>query len=98
ARKLAALPRDAEGRTAIECFDEDFRDGYAAWACSYETPNPLIQIEEPLIKALIPEGAGKQSLDAACGTGRHCLHLVNKNYQVVVLDASEAILRHAQQK
>ena len=79
--------------------EKDCLDGYAAWSATYDyLPNPLIQIEEPIIQELIvPLPIGK-ALDAACGTGRHAPHLATLGYEVIGVDTSPNMLAHARTK
>jgi len=46
-------------------------EGYERWAPTYdEAPNPLLNLEERKLTALLPDVGGKCVLDLACGTGR----------------------------
>jgi ubiquinone/menaquinone biosynthesis C-methylase UbiE len=68
-------------------------DGYGRWAATYDaTPNPLIRLEEPVVRALLAELAPGDALDAACGTGRHTAFLAARGHRVVGIDASAAML------
>src|SRR5581483_11588369 len=79
-----ARARVAETRKLLAGFDAgvpaieidvpelEVRTGYAAWSETYDaTPNPLIRVEEPVVRRLIDETPVGRALDAACGTGRH---------------------------
>ena len=79
--------------------ERDCVSGYAAWSATYDyLPNPLIQIEEPIIQSLVkPLPIGK-ALDAACGTGRHAAHLATLGYEVIGVDTSPDMLSHARTK
>ncbi len=53
-------------------------EGYSRWAREYDDyPNPLIMIEEPIVRALVETSLGaapaRRVLEVACGTGRHTL-------------------------
>lgn len=74
-------------------------DGYAKWADSYDAyPNGLIKIEEPIVRALLGDVAGKRVLDAGCGTGRHTQWLAQQGARVVGVDPSPEMLAHARAK
>jgi ubiquinone/menaquinone biosynthesis C-methylase UbiE len=46
-------------------------EGYARWAATYDhAPNPLLNLEERKLAALLPDLRGKRVLDLGCGTGR----------------------------
>lgn len=72
------------------------RDGYAVWSSWYDGWNPLVEVEEsvvrPLLEGLLPvEGA----VDVATGTGRHALFLAEHGAEVLGLDDSPEMLRVA---
>jgi ubiquinone/menaquinone biosynthesis C-methylase UbiE len=70
--------------------------GYEAWASTYDDlPNPLVQLEEPLVRALIDYSPPGRALDAACGTGRHTQYLRSLGHAVVGVDAVPAMLERA---
>ena len=70
--------------------------GYEAWARTYDDlPNPLVQLEEPLVRALIDSSPPGRALDAACGTGRHTEYLRSRGHAVVGVDAVPAMLERA---
>lgn len=50
-------------------------ESYALWAASYppRAHNRLMEIEQAAMLALLPDLAGRQVLDLACGTGRYAL-------------------------
>ncbi|MEL6715814.1 MAG: SAM-dependent methyltransferase, partial [Planctomycetota bacterium] len=50
------------------------REGYDRWSeCYDDYGNPLIDLEEPVVRQLVGDVRGVQLLDLACGTGRHAL-------------------------
>jgi SAM-dependent methyltransferase len=53
--------------------------------------------EWPAVLALLPDVGGLRVLDAGCGTGRYTAWLLDRGAQVVGLDASPAMLGHAQE-
>lgn len=84
--------------------ESDARTGYRAWSGNYDEPgNPLIALEEPVVWSLIDgldpvvagDAGGAQALDAACGTGRHARHLVQRGYRVVGTDLTPEMLAKA---
>ncbi len=71
----------------------EVRPGYGAWASTYDyLPNPLIQLEEPSVRALIDRSPPGRALDAACGTGRHTEYLRSRGHTVIGVDAMPAML------
>jgi SAM-dependent methyltransferase len=82
--------------------ESDARTGYRAWSDNYDEPgNPLIALEEPAVWSLVdglgpvdPQ-AGREALDAACGTGRHARHLVQRGYRVIGTDLTPEMLAKA---
>ena len=74
-------------------------DGYARWSETYDAQaNPLIVVEEPIVLDLIGDVAGKDVLDAACGTGRYAIQLARAGARVCGIDASEDMLARAKAK
>jgi len=70
--------------------------GYTAWAETYDTTaNLLIEVEEPVVKALLQKLTKGSVLDVACGTGRYSEFLYSLGYKVTGLDQSSAMLRQA---
>jgi hypothetical protein len=54
----------------------DAEAGYALWSTVYDAPgNPLIAVEEPIVRRLLDRAPAGRALDAACGTGRHLVGL-----------------------
>lgn len=84
------------GGTELDIPELDARAGYAGWASSYDaTPNPLIDLEEPVVHGWIDERPAGAALDAACGTGRHGAHLARRGHRVVGVDLSPEMLAAA---
>ncbi len=73
--------------------------GYERWADSYDSyPNGLIRIEEPIVRRLCGDVAGRRVLDAGCGTGRHTRWLADQGARVIGVDPSAAMLSVARTK
>jgi SAM-dependent methyltransferase len=73
----------------------DTLTGYRQWAASYDGPNSLFEIDEPVMHRMIealPVGA---ALDAACGTGRHTDYLAARGFHVIGVDSSPEMLERA---
>ena len=74
--------------------------GYERWAKTYDdSHNPLLALEQRMIAPLLPDLAGKQVLDVACGTGRWFSLLAARSAgQLIGADISRAMLRIANTK
>jgi len=72
--------------------------GYDVWAESYDGPNDLLDLEEPIIRPIIDRRPIGQALDAACGTGRHAAYLASKGHSVIGVDGSAQMLAVAKAK
>ena len=73
------------------------REGYERWAATYDHfANPLLSREERYLLPLLPDLAGKNVLDLACGTGRWLRNLLERGARFGVgVDYSAAMLRVA---
>ena len=93
---LGEFPNDLE----VPVAEYGVAEGYAAWAPRYDGPNPAVEVDGPLVGSILDRAPrrGGAALDAACGTGRHAAHLVGLGYDVVGVDASEAMLEVARSK
>ena len=75
------------------------RDGYDRWAQVYDhEENPLVALEEPLVREQLGDVAGLSILDLGCGTGRHALWLAAAGAVVTGIDFSEGMLEEARRK
>jgi len=78
---------------------ESIRDGYDQWAAVYDhDANPLVALEEPLVREALGGVAGLEVLDLGCGTGRHALWLAAAGASVTAVDFSEGMLEEARRK
>ncbi len=102
ARRVDELARTASAPDAppmairLDVPELDVAAGYARWATSYDAAaNPLIRVEEPVVRAFVDRVAPGRALDAACGTGRHTAYLTSRGHRVAGVDATPAMLEKA---
>lgn len=99
AQRVAEVRRLLDDPTfdAVETVTEaDARTGYAAWSATYDDPgNLIIALEQPAVWALVDEVRAGRALDAACGTGRHARHLVERGHAVTGVDVTSEMLEVA---
>src|SRR5687768_7711741 len=82
--------------TALPVPEMDPVEGYTAWSSTYDAGgNPLIDLEEPVVRGIIERLPKGRAVDLACGTGRHTQHLLDSGHDVVGIDLTEAMLRRA---
>jgi malonyl-CoA O-methyltransferase len=75
------------------------RAGYDRWSEIYdEEANPLIGLEEPVVREALGDVAGLAVLDLGCGTGRHALWLAGAGAAVTAVDFSEGMMEKARAK
>ena len=75
------------------------RDGYDRWSEIYDhDANPLIALEEPVVREALGPVAGLTVLDLGCGTGRHALWLAAAGASVTAVDFSEGMMAKAREK
>lgn len=96
---LLAHRDDPPMAEVLELHTYDHKDGYEAWADTYDDPgNALIDVEErtfrPILSALPPGDA----VDVACGTGRLASMLCDLGHSVQGVDPSEAMIARARAK
>jgi malonyl-CoA O-methyltransferase len=73
-------------------------DLYAEWAPHYAPAahNPLMEVEQRAVMALLPSPGGQAVLDAGCGTGRYARLLMQAGARSVIgIDRSAAMLTRA---
>jgi SAM-dependent methyltransferase len=77
----------------------DVGEGYARWSTTYDAPgNPLVAAEQLAVWELLDGLPPGRALDAACGTGRHAGHLLDRGHAVTGVDQSEDMLARAREK
>lgn len=78
------------------------RNGQAfdAWASTYDLqPNPLLMLEERYLRRMLPDIAGRDVLDAGCGSGRWLDYVAGRSPRSLTgIDASEKMLQVAAHK
>jgi ubiquinone/menaquinone biosynthesis C-methylase UbiE len=67
-------------------------EGYNAWAENYDGPNDLVDMEQPIVRAILDPLPIGTVLDAACGTGRHAAYLAALGHHVIGVDISPEML------
>jgi ubiquinone/menaquinone biosynthesis C-methylase UbiE len=78
---------------------DSVQSGYDRWAAVYDhDANPLVNLEEPVVRDLIGHVGGLTVLDLGCGTGRHAIWLAAHGAKVTAVDFSEGMLTAARQK
>ena len=100
--EIAAIVRGVERPPLSTLIPVDVYDvdaGYSQWAPRYDEPNnPAIDTEEPVFRQLAGGLSPGVALDAACGTGRHAQILSSMGWDVVAVDATDAMLERARVK
>jgi ubiquinone/menaquinone biosynthesis C-methylase UbiE len=95
----ALLERAEEFGGGIEARPLTTRESYASWAPFYDEPgNEMIELEEPVVRAILDELPVGVALDAACGTGRHGVYLDELGHAVIGVDESPEMLAVAREK
>jgi ubiquinone/menaquinone biosynthesis C-methylase UbiE len=97
-RQILARFEEFPNSLAIPLTQHTVEDGYTAWAPRYDGPNPAIDLEEPIARAMIAAAPPGDALDAACGTGRHAVTLAEFGHRVIGVDTTEAMLAVAREK
>jgi malonyl-CoA O-methyltransferase len=77
----------------------DTQSGYDRWSQIYDDElNPLVMLEEPVVRAWLKAPAGLRIADVGCGTGRHALWLALAGASVDAFDCSEGMMAKARRK
>ena len=75
------------------------REGYDRWSEVYDTDgNPLILLEEPIVRGWLGDVAGRRVVDVGCGTGQYASCLTAAGANVVALDFSEGMMARAKRR
>jgi ubiquinone/menaquinone biosynthesis C-methylase UbiE len=94
--RTASAPAEPPLSIRLDVPELDVEPGYARWATSYDdAANPLIRVEEPVVRAMIDRVPPGRALDAACGTGRHTAYLAARGHRVSGVDATAEMLEKA---
>ena len=79
--------------------DVDTRTGYDRWSAIYDKElNPLVLLEEPVVRAWLPDLADRRVADVGCGTGRHTVWLADAGASVDAFDFSLGMMAKARAK
>lgn len=74
-------------------------EGYRFWSATYDQPgNPLIDVEQPVVREILGQLPPGTALDAACGAGRHAGYLAGQGHRVTGVDSSPEMLARARQR
>ena len=77
----------------------DTKSGYDRWSTIYDDElNPLVMLEESVVRKWIASPAGLRIVDVGCGTGRHAVWLAEAGASVDAYDASPGMLSKARDK
>lgn len=76
----------------------DVETGYRQWAETYDQPNGLFDIEEPVMHEILDDVPIGRAIDAACGTGRHTGYLAEQGHTVIGVDSSAEMLAVARSR
>jgi malonyl-CoA O-methyltransferase len=77
----------------------DPREGYDRWSEVYDDElNPLVILEEPVVRQWIGDPLGARIADVGCGTGRHALWLAEGGARVDAYDPSPGMMAKARRK
>lgn len=89
-----AMPSDTDFITPLAT-----REGYDRWAATYDTyDNPLIALEQPIVRERIGSPEHLDVLDVGCGTGRHAHWMARQGAQVTGVDFSDGMLEQLRGK
>jgi SAM-dependent methyltransferase len=74
-------------------------DAYRLWSATYDEPgNPLIDVEQPIVREIIDRLPPGTAVDAACGTGRYTGYLADRGHRVIGVDSSPEMLARAHEQ
>src|SRR6188508_1666267 len=77
----------------------DPQSAYQLWAGSYppRPHNPLMEVEQETVLALLPDVRELTVLDAGCGSGRYLRVLGERGANAIGMDLSPAMLERARE-
>jgi malonyl-CoA O-methyltransferase len=77
----------------------DPQSAYQMWAGSYppRPHNPLMEVEQETVLALLPDVRGLTALDAGCGSGRYLRELGDRGARTIGMDLSPAMIARAKE-
>jgi ubiquinone/menaquinone biosynthesis C-methylase UbiE len=77
----------------------DTQTGYDQWSTIYDTEgNPLLILEEPVVRQWVGDPSGLRVADVGCGTGRHTVWLAQAGASVDAYDFSKGMMAKALKK
>jgi len=97
-RGLLERQGEPELGNPLAASEYDLAEGYDLWSKTYDAPLRLFFIEQEPMQALFATLPPGTVLDAACGTGRHSVHLAAAGHRIVGIDSSPAMLARARAK
>ncbi len=75
------------------------KEGYDLWSTIYdEEDNPLVALEEPVVRLWSQGVRGQRIADIGCGTGRHSIRLAQEGACIDAYDLSLGMMAKAMQK
>lgn len=75
------------------------QEGYDRWSSTYDAyDNPLIALEQPLVRERIGSPRDLDVLDVGCGTGRHAHWMARQGARVTGVDFSGGMLEQLRAK
>lgn len=75
------------------------QEGYDRWASTYDAyDNPLIALEQPIIRERMGSPQHLDVLDVGCGTGRHAHWMAGEGARVTGVDFSNGMLDQLRRK
>ncbi|MEV4222458.1 class I SAM-dependent methyltransferase [Nonomuraea sp. NPDC049725] len=92
------LADEALADAAVEVARVESAEGYRIWSDTYDGPNGLFDIDEPLVAGIVGELPPGAALDAACGTGRMAAALAGRGHRVIGVDSSPDMLALARER
>lgn len=70
----------------------DATPGYEEWSATYDGPNPVMLLEDPVLEPLLASVPVGVAADVGCGTGRIALKLAALGHRVIAIDLNAAML------